>query len=77
MAVLTVNVPVLEEKVREVDDLAKREDRTRGEIVDEAIDKYLFEKFMVECHAHGRSLGITPDVVAEEIRLYREEKKTE
>jgi predicted transcriptional regulator len=41
MAVLTVTVK--DERLREMDDLAKKAERTREELIDDAIDKYLRE----------------------------------
>jgi len=43
MAVLTENVPIRGELLRGVDKIAQRVERTREELIDDAIDKYLQE----------------------------------
>jgi len=72
MAVLTMTVK--DEKMQKVEERARKEERSREELVDAAIDFYLHEKFMDEMNAHGRSLGITPEIINEEIRRMRAEK---
>ncbi|MDR2578293.1 MAG: ribbon-helix-helix protein, CopG family [Chitinispirillales bacterium] len=56
MAVLTLK----SERLQKVDEYARREGKSREEIIDEAIDKYLFEKFAAEqerASAHNRFMS--------------------
>ncbi|MCL2182979.1 MAG: hypothetical protein FWB85_05880 [Chitinispirillia bacterium] len=71
MAVLTLALK--DEQMRKVEEYAKKEERTKEELVDDAIDFYLHEKFMDEMNAHGRKYGITPEIIREEIRQMRAE----
>jgi len=75
MATLTV----ADDRLREVDEYAKNEERSREDIVNEAIYFYLRKKRWNKIFENGDRLaaknGITEDVIAEEIRSYREEKK--
>jgi len=76
MATLTV----ADDRLREVDECAKNEERSRDDIVNEAIYFYLRKKRWNKIFEEGDRLaaenGITEDVIAEEIRSYREEKKS-
>jgi len=70
MATLTVDDDVL----LKVDELAKEEEISREDFVNRAIRLYLHEKLMDDLHAHGKRLGITEEIIAEEIKSYREER---
>ena len=71
----TLTIP-FRDLLRKVDEFAKKEERSREELLDEAIETYLREKAIDELNAHGRRLGITPEVINEEIRQYREEQSS-
>jgi metal-responsive CopG/Arc/MetJ family transcriptional regulator len=73
MAMLTV----ADDRLREVDEFAKKEERSRDEIVDEAIEVYLLKKEWERMRQWGRELaatGITEEDVREEIKKCREEE---
>ncbi|MDR0330266.1 MAG: ribbon-helix-helix domain-containing protein [Chitinispirillales bacterium] len=72
----TLTIPFRDDLLRKVDEFAKKEERSREELVGEAIEIYLREKAIDELNAHGRRLGITPGVINEEIRQYREEQSS-
>jgi metal-responsive CopG/Arc/MetJ family transcriptional regulator len=71
MATLTVDDAVL----LKVDECAKEERISREDFVNRAISLYLHEKLMDELNAHGRRLGITEEIIAEEIKRSREERR--
>jgi metal-responsive CopG/Arc/MetJ family transcriptional regulator len=76
-SVLSVSLP--EELLEGIDKIAKKENRTRSEILGYAAGMYIKRKQDWErIYAYGESLaaeyGITEEVIAEEIRLYREEQ---
>jgi len=73
MATLTVDDDVL----LQVDECAKEEEISREDFVNRAIRVYLHEKLMDELNAHGRRLGLTEEIIAEEIKRYREERRRE
>ncbi|MCL2219124.1 MAG: ribbon-helix-helix domain-containing protein [Chitinispirillia bacterium] len=68
MAVLTVNIPLMDVELKQVDDFARKEEKSREEVIRKAIEFYLREKTIDELNAHGQSLGLTPEIIAEEIR---------
>ncbi len=73
MATLTV----ADDRLREVDEFAKKEERSREEIVDRAIEVYLLKKEWERMRQWGRELaatGITEEEVREEIKKCREEE---
>jgi metal-responsive CopG/Arc/MetJ family transcriptional regulator len=73
MATLTV----ADDRLREVDEYAKNEARSRDDIVNEAIEVYLRKKEWERIRQWGRELaatGITEEDVQEEIRRCREEE---
>jgi metal-responsive CopG/Arc/MetJ family transcriptional regulator len=73
MATLTV----ADDRLREVDEFAKKEERSREEIVDKAIEVYLLKKEWERMRQWGRELaatGITEEDVREEIKKCREEE---
>jgi len=71
MATLTV----ADDRLREVDEFAKKEERSREELVDEAIYLYLREKTLNEIRNDIKNMGITEEDIYNEIKLYREEKR--
>jgi predicted transcriptional regulator len=73
MATLTVDDDIL----LKVDELAKEEEISREDVVNRAISLYQHEKLMDELNAHGRRLGITEEIIAEEIKHSREERRRE
>ena len=76
----TLTVAVADDRLLEVDECAKNEERSRDDIVNEAISFYLRKKRWNKIFEEGDRLaaknGITEDVIAEEIKSYREEKKS-
>jgi len=73
MATLTV----ADDRLLEVDEFAKKEERSREEIVDRAIEAYLLKKEWERMRRWGRELaaaGITEEDVREEIKKCREEE---
>ncbi|MDR2591715.1 MAG: hypothetical protein LBC59_02775 [Chitinispirillales bacterium] len=75
MATLTV----ADDRLLEVDEFAKKEERSREEIVDRAIEVYLLKKEWERMRQWGRELaatGITEEDVREEIKKCREEEAT-
>jgi len=73
MAVMTMTVQG--ERLRKVEEYAKKEDKPREMIVDEAIDTFLRKKMLNEIREQSTAKGITEEVISEEIRQYREELK--
>jgi len=71
MATLTVT----DDRLRQLDEFAKEESRTRENVVDEAIDEYLSEKRLNKIRDEVMSMGITEEDIALEIKRYREEKR--
>ncbi len=71
MATLTMDDDV----VLKVDEYAKKEEISREDFVNRAVELSLREKFIAGLHEDGRRMGITPEVIAEEIRLYRAEQR--
>jgi metal-responsive CopG/Arc/MetJ family transcriptional regulator len=71
MATLTVDDDVL----LKVDELAKEEEISREDFVNRAIRVYLHEKLMDDLNAHGRRLGLTEEIISEEIKRSREERR--
>jgi len=71
MAMLTV----ADDRLREVDEFAKKEERSRDEIVDEAIYLYLREKTLNAIRDDIKKMGITEEDIFNEIKLYRKEKR--
>jgi len=71
MATLTIDDDV----VLKVDEYAKKEEISREAFVNRAVELYLREKFIAGLHEDGRRMGITPEVIAEEIRQYRAEQR--
>jgi len=71
MATLTMDDDVL----IEVDEHAKEEEISREDFIKRAIRLYLHQKMMADLHEHARRMGITPEVIAEEIRQYRAEQR--
>jgi len=61
--------------VFKVDEFAKKEEISREDFVNRAIRLYMHEKLMDEFNEHGRRLGITEEVIAEEIKRGREERR--
>jgi len=66
---------VTDDRLRQVDEFAKEESRTRENVVDEAIDEYLSEKRLNKIRDEVMSMGITEEDIALEIKRYREEKR--
>jgi len=73
MATLTVNDDI----VLKVDEFAREEERSREDIVSQAIEVYLLKKEWERIRLWGRELaatGITEEDVKEEIKKCREEE---
>jgi metal-responsive CopG/Arc/MetJ family transcriptional regulator len=79
MASATVNISFSTEILRQIDEVAKNEARTRSELIREAARIYIERKKKWESiFAYGESLaskyGFTEKDVNEEINKYRKEK---
>ena len=79
MAVATVNVSFNEDILRQIDEIAKSEARTRSELIREAARIYIERKKKWESiFAYGESLsskyGFTEKDANDEINKYRKEK---
>jgi len=79
MAVSTVNISFQDELLKQIDQIACNESRTRSELIREAARIYIERKKKWESiFAYGESLAaqyqFTEDDVNEEIKKYREEK---
>ncbi|MDR0321675.1 MAG: ribbon-helix-helix domain-containing protein [Treponema sp.] len=80
MALATVNISFNREILRQIDEVAKNEARTRSELIREAARIYIERKKKWESiFSYGESLalkyGFTEEDVNEEIKKYRKEKK--
>jgi metal-responsive CopG/Arc/MetJ family transcriptional regulator len=80
MALSTVNVSFREDLLRQIDETAKNEARTRSELIREAARIYIERKKDWESiFAYGESIAekykFTEEDVNEEIRKYREERQ--
>jgi metal-responsive CopG/Arc/MetJ family transcriptional regulator len=80
VAVSTVNISFQEDLLRQIDQIAKKEARTRSELIREAARIYIERKKKWESiFAYGESISskykFTEDDVNEEIQKCREEKK--
>jgi metal-responsive CopG/Arc/MetJ family transcriptional regulator len=71
MATLTVT----DDRLRQIDEFAKEEALSRENIVNEAIDEYLSEKRLNKIRDEVMSMGITEEDIAQQVKLYREEKR--
>jgi len=69
MATLTV----ADDRLSEVDEYAKEEERSREDIVNEAIYMYLREKKLNAIRDRIKSMGITEEDIFEEVRQCRKE----
>ncbi|MCL2804856.1 MAG: ribbon-helix-helix domain-containing protein [Treponema sp.] len=79
MALATVNISFNTEILQQIDEIAKREARTRSELIREASRIYIERKKKWESiFSYGESLaakyGFTEDDVNKEIKKYRKEK---
>jgi metal-responsive CopG/Arc/MetJ family transcriptional regulator len=66
---------VTDDRLRQIDEFAKEEALSRENIVDEAIDEYLSEKRLNKIRDEVMSMGITEEDIAQQVKLYREEKR--
>ena len=81
MALSTVNISFRKDLLEQIDEAAKSEARTRSELIREAARLYIERKKKWESiFAYGESLSskykFTEDDVNEEIKKYRNVKKT-
>ncbi|GHV90095.1 hypothetical protein AGMMS50268_05980 [Spirochaetia bacterium] len=79
MAVSTVNISFQEDLLRQIDDIAQNEARTRSELIREAARLYIERKRKWESiYAYGESIAaknnLTEEDVMKEIKQYRKEK---
>ncbi|GHV86004.1 hypothetical protein AGMMS50230_16120 [Spirochaetia bacterium] len=79
MAVSTVNISFQEDLLRQIDNTAQNEARTRSELIREAARLYIERKRKWESiYAYGHSLGaklnLSEEDVMKEIKQYRKEK---
>jgi len=80
MGLSTVNISFKEDLLRQIDEIASNEARTRAELINEAARIYVKRKKRWEnIFAYGESISakykFTQDDVNEEIKKYREEKQ--
>jgi metal-responsive CopG/Arc/MetJ family transcriptional regulator len=79
MAVLTLSIPCKDETLRGIDEFAQKEERSREELVNEAVEIYLrrkrWDKIFAAGNASATLYGITESDVNEAILEVREEKK--
>ena len=80
MAVSTVNISFQEDLLSQIDQIAKKEARTRSELIREAARIYIERKKKWESiFAYGENISskykFIEEDVNEEIQKYREEKK--
>ena len=76
----TVNISFREDLLKEIDEVARTESRTRSELVREAARMYIERKkrvttILASVRQTVRDQGVTEDDVAAEIAAYRAEKK--
>ena len=76
----TVNISFREDLLKEIDEVARTESRTRSELVREAARMYIERKkrltaIIASVRQTIREQGVTEDDVAAEIAAYRAEKK--
>lgn len=81
MALATVNISFKEDLLRQIDEIAKSEARTRSELIREAARIYIERKKEWESiFSYGKSLSskykFTQEDVNKEIEKYRKEKKS-
>ena len=75
----TVNISFQKDLLRQIDDVAAEESRTRSELIREAARMYIQrKKTWMDMFAFGKrqakNLGLKEQDVAEEIRAYRKRK---
>ena len=79
MALSTVNVSFREDLLRQIDEAAKNEAKTRSELITEAARIYIERKDWKNIFAYGESIAakyqFTEEDVNEEIAKYREERQ--
>ena len=80
MSTMTVNIAFQKDLLREIDQLAGRESRSRSEFLREAARAYIERKRRwSDIFESGRGIaeakGLTPDDVASEIRAHRKATK--
>jgi metal-responsive CopG/Arc/MetJ family transcriptional regulator len=80
MGLSTVNISFKDDLLRQIDEIASNEARTRAELINEAARIYIERKKRWEnIFAYGESIsaeyGFTEDDVNEEIKKYREERQ--
>jgi metal-responsive CopG/Arc/MetJ family transcriptional regulator len=68
MAVLTLNIPFAADLVQTLDDYVRREETSREDVINRATWVFLHKQFMAECQAHGKRVGITPEIISEAIK---------
>ena len=76
----TVNISFREDLLKEIDEIARTESRSRSELVREAARMYIERKkrivtILASVRQTVREQGVTEDDVAAEIAAYRAEKK--
>lgn len=81
MSTNTVNIAFQKDLLREIDQVARMESRSRSEFLREAARAYIERKRRwADIFAMGRGIaetnGLTPEDVSKEIRAYRKAKAT-
>jgi CopG family transcriptional regulator/antitoxin EndoAI len=77
----TVNISFREDLLKEIDEVARSESRTRSELVREAARMYIERKkrlrsIIASVQTTARERGITEEDVESEIKAYRESKRS-
>ncbi|EIE01091.1 MULTISPECIES: CopG family ribbon-helix-helix protein [Leptospira] len=77
----TVNISFEKGLLKEIDKIAKREHRSRSELIREAARAYIEKKFKWEKifeigSAISKTANITEESIIDEIKLIRKQKKT-
>jgi predicted transcriptional regulator len=79
MGTCTVNIAFQKDLLREIDEVAKEESRSRSEFIREAARSYIQRKRrLADIFSMGRTIakdrGLLPEDVSREIETYRKEK---
>ena len=79
MKTSTINLAIPDQLLRQADEVAKRESRSRSELMREALRAYLgrrvaWDKIYAYADAHVARLGLKPEDVGPAIAEYRKSK---
>jgi len=79
MKTSTVNIAFKDDLLKDIDDVAKKESRSRSELIREAARMYIEKKRNWETifkfgQAHAKKIGLTEKDIENEIKNYRQGK---